>query len=541
MSDVHGLLSGATHLSWQSFETRVARATSGFAQLGVGEGAAVVLLMRNDPAFLEANLAAVRRGAYAVPINWHATADEIAYILKDSGAGVLVAHADLWRRAGDAIPPATTVLLAPPPPEVAAAYGLAEAELDVPPGTLPWHDWVEAQVPSREAQPAPCESMIYTSGTTGRPKGVRRFRPTGDQLAGLRELRARVYGIAPGMRALVPGPLYHSAPNAYALNAVSMGGLVVLMPRFDAEAFLALVERHHITHSFMVPTMFARLLKLPEHMRRRYDVSSLECVVHAAAPCPDHVKAAMIAWWGGVLVEFYGATEIGPVTLCGSAEWLARRGTVGRAVESAEIKVLDDDGRELPAGTAGELFVRVHAYPDFTYRNQPEERRRIEFERPRQRGRRRLPRQRGLSLSLRPQARHDHLGRGQHLPRRDRGRPPGPPRGRRLCGLRHPRRGVRRERHGRGRPRPWGCPPARRAARGPRRACRRLQAAAPDRDPERTSARGFRQDPESAHCAIPIGRRRGGRFEGAASREKARNPSPACGRGKGPIPKGWEG
>ena len=378
MSDVRGLLSGNTHFSWQGFETRVARATSGFAQLGVGEGGTVALLMRNDPAFLEANLAAVRRGAYAVPINWHATPDEIAYILKDSGAGVLVAHADLWRRAADAIPPATTVLLAPPPPEVASAYALAEEEFNLPPGALPWHDWVEAQVPSREAAPPPCESMIYTSGTTGVPKGVRRFRPTGDQLAALRELRARVYGIVPGMRVLVPGPLYHSAPNSYALNAVAMGGLVVLMPRFDAEAFLALVERHHVTHSFMVPTMFARLLKLPERQRRRYDVSSLECVVHAAAPCPDHVKEAMIDWWGEVLVEFYGATEIGPVTLCGSAEWLARRGTVGRAVESAEIKVLDDDGRELPAGNAGELFVRVHAYPDFTYQNQPEERRRVE-------------------------------------------------------------------------------------------------------------------------------------------------------------------
>jgi len=313
-----------------------------------------------------------------VPINWHAMSGEIAHVLSDSGAEVLVAHADLWRNTSDAVPRGTKLLLAPPPAEVIAAHGLGAVETRLPEGAASWHEWVEAQTPSKEAPPAPRESMIYTSGTSGVPKGVKRFRPTEAQLVELKALRARVYGIEPGMRALVPGPLYHSAPNSFALSAARMGGLLALMPRFDAEEFLALVERHRISHSFMVPTMFVRLLRLPEQVRRRYDLSSLRFVVHAAAPCPVPVKEAMIDWWGEVLVEFYGATETGPVTLCDSAEWRAHRGSVGRAVETATVKVLDDEGRERKAGETGEIFVRVNAYPDFTYQNLPEERRRIE-------------------------------------------------------------------------------------------------------------------------------------------------------------------
>ena len=380
MRELRGLLSGADHLTWETLATRVAKAAGGLQHLGIGEGDTVAILMRNDAPFLEASLAALRRGAYAVPINWHFKEEEVAYILKDSGARVLVVHSDLWRRVRDAAAPGLSALIVPTPPALCAAYGIADDEARLPTGQVSWDDWVEAQAPSEVPAPPPCESMIYTSGTTGVPKGVRRFRPTPVELAALRALRARVYGFRPGMRALIPGPLYHSAPNAYALNAARMGGLVALMPRFAAEAFLALVERHRISHAFMVPTMFVRLLNLPERVRRHYDVSSLECVVHAAAPCPPEVKGAMIEWWSGALVEFYGATESGPVTFCDSAEWLAHRGTVGRAVEGAVVKVLDEEGCQVPQGREGELYVRVGAYPDFTYQNQPEERRLIERE-----------------------------------------------------------------------------------------------------------------------------------------------------------------
>ena len=197
----------------------------------------------------------------------------------------------------------------------------------------------------------------------------------------MRELdRARkaVYGIEPGVRTLMPGPLYHSAPNSFALRAARVAECVVLMPRFDPEAFLALVERHRVDTLFMVPTMFVRLLKLPEAARRRHDLSSLRFVMHAAAPCPPDVKRAMIDWWGPIVHEFYGATESGAVTVASSEEWLARPGTVGRAVPGAVISIQDDAGSELPAGEIGEVFTRIGYQPDFTYNNQPERRAEID-------------------------------------------------------------------------------------------------------------------------------------------------------------------
>jgi long-chain acyl-CoA synthetase len=163
-------------------------------------------------------------------------------------------------------------------------------------------------------------------------------------------MRRDIFGIVPGIRSVVPGPLYHSAPNAFAMRAGRVGEVMVLMPRFDPVALLELIERERLDTMFMVPTMFIRLLKLPEDVRRRYDLSSLRFVIHAAAPCPHEVKRAMIDWWGPVISEFYGSTESSAVTLASSADTLAKPGTVGRAVEGAELRILDDDGRILPAG-----------------------------------------------------------------------------------------------------------------------------------------------------------------------------------------------
>ena len=380
MSESTGILSGERRIEWAEFDRRIRKAAGGLAAFGIGEGDTVAVMMRNDLPFLEACHAAMHRGAYAVPVNWHFRARELAYVLEDCRARVLVIHADLAREVGDALPPGMTVIAVATPPEVRRAYGIAAAAAAaaIPAGALEWESWLEAQVPATEPPAPPRESMIYTSGTTGVPKGVRRQRPTPEQAAAIDRMRRRVYGIAPGMRALVPGPLYHSAPNAYGLRASRMGGLVVLMPRFDAEEFLALVERHRISHAFMVPTMFVRLLNLPPEVRRRYDVSSLQFIVHAAAPCPVPVKRAIIEWWGPVLVEFYGGTESGALTVCDSAEWLAHPGTVGRVVEGGTMKVLAEDGSEVPAGEPGELFMRLSYYPDFTYQSLPEERRRIE-------------------------------------------------------------------------------------------------------------------------------------------------------------------
>jgi long-chain acyl-CoA synthetase len=163
------------------------------------------------------------------------------------------------------------------------------------------------------------------------------------------------------------GPMYHSAPNAYGLASVRVGAAIVLQPRFEAEEMLALIERHRISHMHVVPTMFVRLLKLPEAVRRRYDLSSLRFVVHGAAPCPAAVKRAMIEWWGPVIHEYYGSTETGIPAWISAADALAHPGAAGRVLDGATIKILDDAGRELPPGEAGEVFVRSTYVPDFTY------------------------------------------------------------------------------------------------------------------------------------------------------------------------------
>jgi long-chain acyl-CoA synthetase len=180
------------------------------------------------------------------------------------------------------------------------------------------------------------------------------------------------------MRTVVTGPVYHSAPNVYALYAARSGGFVVLQPRFDAEELLALIERHRITHLHMVPTMFVRLLKLPEAVKRKYDRSSLAFVAHGAAPCPPTVKRQMIEWWGPVINEYYGGTETGATIFHTAAEALRKPGTIGRALDGAVVKVLDPDGTELGPNQVGELYMRVASIADFTYHGLDEKRREVE-------------------------------------------------------------------------------------------------------------------------------------------------------------------
>jgi long-chain acyl-CoA synthetase len=373
-----GVLLGGNFVARDELYARAARAASGFAALGVGAGDTVALLLRNDIPFFEASFAAAHLGAYAVPFNWHATAQEIAYLIRDCGARVLVGHVDLLARLGGATPADVIVLAASPPPVLRRAHGIDDAAVVVPPGTTDWQTWRDAQPLWQGAPPGAVASIIYTSGTTGRPKGVRRRPPTPEQARGIEAMRRQVYGLVPGIRALLPGPLYHSAPNSFGLNAARLAEFLVLMPRFDAEELLRLVEEHRIDTLLAVPTMFVRLLKLPEAVRQRYDLSSLRFVIHAAAPCPIAVKRAMIDWWGPVINEFYGGTETGAISFCTSAEWLAHPGTVGRLVEGASVRILGDAGRSLPPGAPGEVFMRLSYMPEFTYHGQDEKRREVE-------------------------------------------------------------------------------------------------------------------------------------------------------------------
>jgi long-chain acyl-CoA synthetase len=371
-----GIVSGARRLAHPALEDEILRAAGGFVAAGVGAGDCVALLLRNDFPFLVASLAAQRVGAYAVPVNWHLKSEEIGFILRDCAAKVLVVHADLLPEALPAVPPGMLVSVARTPEEVRAAYRISSGTM--PPDVVDWETWLAQQAPYAGPAVPPTLSMIYTSGTTGRPKGVRRLPATPEQQVRLDASRTLVFGLAPGVRALMPGPLYHSAPNAFGLRAARLAERFVLMPRFDARQFLALVEEHRIDTTFMVPTMLVRLLQLPEAERRRYDISSLRFVMHAAAPCPPDVKRRIIEWWGPVLWEFYGATEAGAVSVISAEEWLARPGSVGRPVEGAAVRIYDEEGRVLPAGEIGEVYSRIEYYPEFTYHGAPKKRREVE-------------------------------------------------------------------------------------------------------------------------------------------------------------------
>lgn len=341
-------------------------------------GGVVAVLMRNDLPFIEAVFAAGFAGGQTVPLNWHFTPEEIGYILADSGASHLVAHADLLAPLAGVIPDSVTVLSVTTPPEVCDAYAIDPRAAATPPGALDWDAWV-ASWPERESRAkATGGMMMYTSGTTGRPKGVRRLDSDPESRAANARLRQSWFGNRPGMRTAIIGPMYHSVQLSYTNASVSGRGEVELLPRFDAEQVLALIDEHRLTHLHLVPIMMSRLVKLPANVRDRYDVSSLEFVVHGSAPCPPEIKRALIAWFGPVLHEYYGTTECGMISRASSEEWLQRPGTVGRAWAGREIHIFDADGRPLPSGTEGEVYVSLGSMPDFTYHNDPAKRASIE-------------------------------------------------------------------------------------------------------------------------------------------------------------------
>ena len=359
---------------------RAARAASGFAGLGIGRGDAVALYLRNDFVFLEASFAAGMVGAYPVPVNWHYTEDEARYLFENSGAKALVIHADLLEPIRGAIPDGVAVFVVPTPLEIQLAYGIFADRCVVAADAMDWNAWLKKFPPLVQVATNPPGTIIYTSGTTGRPKGVRRTPPTPEQLATSASILARGFGMNSSSKpeeliVAVVGPMYHSAPNTYGLSAARMGANVVLEPRFDAEDFLRLIEWHRVTHVHMVPIMFNRMLKLPDAVRRKYDLSSLKFIVHAAAPVAPQIKRAMIEWWGPIINEYYGATETGMVVFCNSEEWLAHPGTVGKAIPEADVRVIDQDGNTLPVGEIGEVVARVKSIADFTYHGDEQKRR----------------------------------------------------------------------------------------------------------------------------------------------------------------------
>jgi long-chain acyl-CoA synthetase len=359
-----GVRCGASSRTYPQLLERALRAATALRSLGIEPGDRVALLLRNSLEFLEASIATAPLGAGAVPINWHWRGEEIAHVLRDSKAKALVVHSDLLGAIADSVPPQVAVLVVP-------AEGVEQSP---PAGRRSWTTLLDASAPwAEQPQNAP-SSIIYTSGTTGRPKGVVREPATDAQREVVQALLAQIFQLQEGERTLIPAPMYHTAPNVYALAAAMRGMDMSIMTRFDAEEFLRLVQRHRVTVVQMVPTMFVRLLALPESVRNGYDLSSLRWIVHAAAPCPVEVKRAMIEWLGPIVTEYYGSTETGPVVFCDSEEWLAHPGTVGRPLEGALIEVLDADGQQVAPGESGEVFVRLDAWPDFTYEGDPQSR-----------------------------------------------------------------------------------------------------------------------------------------------------------------------
>jgi len=349
--------SGGEVLSYREIDERSNRLARLLRKAGLVTGDHIAILMGNCATYLEVAWAAQRSGLYYTALNSHLRSAEVQYILDDCGATALVTAADMA--------------------EVVSGLDLqgVSVRLSVG-GGIPGFSGYEAAVSAFEARPVADESegreMLYSSGTTGRPKGVRKELPNtpmGDLSAAPVQIALGLArrGVGPGSVYLSPAPLYHSAPLVYCMSMLRLGATVVVMEHFDAAQCLALIERHGVTHAQFVPTMFVRMLHLPDSERQRYDLSSLRSVVHAAAPCPVEVKHQMLGWWGPIIDEYYAGTEDIGSTWITAAEWLAHPGSVGRPLSPAHV--VGPDGEELGPGQEGVVY--FEGGRPFEYHNDP--------------------------------------------------------------------------------------------------------------------------------------------------------------------------
>jgi acyl-CoA synthetase (AMP-forming)/AMP-acid ligase II len=329
-----------------------------FHDLGLRPGDHVAFCLENHPRYLEIAWGAHYAGLVYTACSSRLTSNELAYIINDCGAKAYV----------------TSKYKADQAAEIVADTPNVQLRLMVD-GTVPGYESYEAAVAAQPAEPLPDRregvDMLYSSGTTGRPKGVR--TPVPDAALGeglsLVPLVTMLFGFDGESTYLSPAPLYHAAPLRFSMTMHRLGGTAVIMEHFDAEEFLTLVERYRVTCTQVVPTMFIRMLKLPEETRTRYDLSSLRSAVHAAAPCPVEVKRQIIEWWGPIVHEYYAGTEGNGFVYCNSADWLAHPGTVGRAILGT-LRIVGDDGEELPPGEPGTIYFEGGA--TFEYHNDAE-------------------------------------------------------------------------------------------------------------------------------------------------------------------------
>ncbi|CAM3838451.1 Long-chain-fatty-acid-CoA ligase FadD13 [Pseudomonas reidholzensis] len=336
-----------------------ARANQGahlFRTLGLARGDTLAVVLGNDFDIFIVAWAAQRCGLYLTAVSTKTSAADLAYVLDNSGAKVLIAgaaYSEVAEQASAELGSTTLRVFSHAP----GRTPFAEACSDLPTTLI--------------SDPSAGIDMLYSSGMTGRPKGVKPQLPTGpiEAMTPLMNMGQTLYGMGSDSQYLSTSPLYHAAPLRWAMVIQRFGGTVVIMNRFDAEQSLALIEQHRISHATFVPTHFVRMLKLADEVRSRYDFASLRAVVHAAAPCPIPVKQAMIAWWGPIVHEYYSGTETCGITALDANEWLRKPGSVGRAV-LGKVKILGPDGEEVPSGTQGDVYFADG--PKFEYHNDPE-------------------------------------------------------------------------------------------------------------------------------------------------------------------------
>ncbi|WP_108848020.1 acyl-CoA synthetase [Dietzia lutea] len=351
-------------VTFSDLETRSVRFANWLLAQGLKPGDHIAALSVNDASVFELYWGAMRCGLYFTMVNTHLTTEEVAYIVGDSGARVLLVSGPL-ADLGAAIVEHT--------PDVEHRLAFA--------GEVPGHVNYEATMAGMSAAPPADQprgaDMLYSSGTTGRPKGIKPAldgAQVGDEPGpSLTARMKRNYDFGEHTVYLSPAPIYHAAPLRYATGAQAHGGTVILMDRFDPERSLAAIQKYGVTHSQWVPTHFIRMLRLPQGVRESYDVSSMQVAIHAAAPCPVEIKQAMLDWWGPVIYEYYSSTESNGATTISPAEWLLKPGSVGRVGpgSSGIVHICDELGEVLPTGQDGWIYFERDDYC-FEYHNDPE-------------------------------------------------------------------------------------------------------------------------------------------------------------------------
>ncbi|MBT4520723.1 MAG: acyl-CoA synthetase [Halieaceae bacterium] len=352
--------SGET-VTYKQLDERSNQGAQLFRSLGLKTGDHIGMMLENNRQFLEICWAAQRSGMIFTPISTHLKTEETAYILNNCNAKLFIGSLALAEVAQQV---------------VNGVQGIDNFLMvgGIKPGFESWEEAIDAQPTTPIEDQSTGVPMLYSSGTTGQPKGVLVPPLDTDVHAptGLAKALGPAFGFGEETVYLSPAPLYHAAPMHYNMMALYQGGTTVVMEKFDAEQALLLIEEHKVTHSQWVPIMFIRMLKLSREVRERYDVSSMQVAIHAAAPCPVEIKQQMIDWWGEVIFEYYAASEGVGVTIIDSASWLSHRGSVGPAVGGA-LHIVDDDGNEVATGEVGTVyFGPAEGVPRFEYHGEPD-------------------------------------------------------------------------------------------------------------------------------------------------------------------------